>query len=84
MDKNLYETLEILEPLIEEMGLERLEKYMYCYASLKLPKDNFYFAFKDYIQDRKRISINSFKIFLLEKSNPEFIDIMKKVQEYNQ
>lgn len=83
MDKELIEILESLEPLIEEMGEERLCKYMECYLLLKLPRNKFYKTFKEYVDGRKRISINSFRNFLLEKNSNELKEIMRQVQIYN-
>lgn len=83
MDKELIDVLESLKPLIEEMGEERLSKYIECYLLLKLPKNKFYKTFKEYVDGREKISINSFKNFLVEKSDNELKEIMKQVQIYN-
>lgn len=83
MQRDLYKVLEELEPIIEEMGEKRLEEYCKCYLELKLPKEKFYFEFKDYLNNNKRISIFSFREFLLKKKENELLEIMKKVEYYN-
>ena len=83
MDKELIDILESLEPLIEEMGEVRLSKYIECYLLLKLPKNQFYKTFKEYVDGREKISINSFRNFLLEKNDKELKEIMRQVQMYN-
>lgn len=84
MDKELYKALEAVSPIIEEMGEKRLAQYCKCYLELKLPKDRFYFEFKEYLENNKRISIHSFRNFLLKNQESELLDIIKKIEYYNE
>lgn len=83
MEKELYKVLEATAPIIEEMGEKRLAEYCKCYLELKLPKDRFYFEFKEYIENNKRISIHSFRNFLLTKQGNELFEIIKNIEYYN-
>lgn len=87
MDKTLVETLDVLAPLIDEMGEERLAEYCKCYLLMNLPKDKFYFSFREYVESRDRISLNSFKDFLIRKNkeeyNKELSEIMRNINEHN-
>lgn len=83
MDKELVDILKSLEPIIEEMGEERLCKYIKCYLLLKLPKNQFYKTFKEYVDGREKISINSFRNFLIEKNDKELKEIMRQIQIHN-
>lgn len=83
MDDELDRIMEQLAPLIDEMGEERFSKYCKCYLELNLPKGKFFATFKEYVKGRNRISVNSFKTFLMEKNHQEFIDILRNVDKYN-
>lgn len=84
MEKELYKVLEAIAPIIEEMGEKRLAEYCKCYLELKLPKDRFYFEFKEYLENNKRISIHLFRNFLLTKQRNELFEIIKNIEYYNE
>lgn len=58
--------VEEYKSLIDEMGSERLQKYYKCYRKSGFPKEYFHCMFKEYVESRKRISMNSFTIFLFD------------------
>lgn len=87
MDEKLLETIEYLMPFLNEMGEERLAEYCKCYLLMKFPKANFYFVFKEYVEHRDKISINSFREFLKSKVDKQYkedlIDIISNIEKYN-
>lgn len=87
MDEKLLETMDYLIPILNEMSEERLGEYCKCYLLMKFPKSEFYFIFKEYVENRDKISINSFREFLKSKVHKyykeDLIDIINNVQKYS-
>lgn len=83
MEEKLYHDIEAVASLIEEIGEKRFGEYCRVYLELGFPKDNFYSSFREYVEGRKRISLHSFKTFLVDKYDSELAEILNNIIKYN-
>jgi hypothetical protein len=81
------EIMDKIIPIADEMGEKRLEEYMKVYLKLNKDKNYFFKEFAEYIESRKedkngykRISISSFKSYILEV--PSIEEKINKIELY--